>query len=268
MGARSFSSRTWAAIFAVLASACAGNADDDAADPPGGLAEDGSDLNAAETDIALVTSTLVSGTNETTATRSIGDGARAVYFPRGCLTVTRDDATQTVTYGFAGCAGPNGLFRVTGEVKATYRAAPGRMTLELVATGLTVNRAHLDGAATADITAVGPTREMHWKGKLTGTTPRGRSFTRTSDKVLTWKFGERCFAISGTSSGTVRDREIRAEIFDFKRCQLACPEAGGRIVLTNLARGKTITISFDGTNRASYTGPNGENARIPLACQG
>lgn len=269
----------------VLASAACKTKDKDpdpALDDPAGLAEDGSDSNGAESDAELITSTLVAGTvtdgklglasvtdltTDGLSARDLGDGAKAVYFPRGCLTVTHDATAQTVTYGFAGCSGPHGLFRITGEVKATYRATPGRLVLNLVGTDLTVNRAQIDWSATAEITATGAAREMRWKGQLAGTTPRGRTFSRTNDKVVVWRFGERCFALSGTSSGTVRDREIRTEIFDFERCQLSCPEAGGRIVITDVKRSKTVEIAFDGSSRATYTGPNGNSSKFPLACQ-
>jgi len=270
----------------VLASAACKTKDKDPdpllIDDPAGLAEDGSDSNGAETDAELITSTLVAGTvtdgklglasagdltMEGVSTRDLGDGAKAVYFPRGCLTVAHDAAAQTVTYVFASCSGPNGLFRITGEVKATYRTQPGRLELDLVGTDLTVNRAQIDWSANAVITAVGAAREMKWKGQLAGTTPRGRTFSRTNDKVVTWRFGERCFALSGHSSGTVRDREIRTEIYDFKRCQLSCPEAGGRIVITDVKRSKTVEITFDGTSRATFTGPNGNASKLPLACQ-
>src|SRR5262245_59887527 len=62
--------------------------------------EDGSDTSATENDVQLITSSLVSSSPATiglasfTATdlgpRNIGDGANAIYFPRGCLRVETD----------------------------------------------------------------------------------------------------------------------------------------------------------------------------------
>lgn len=247
----------------------------------GALAEDGTDAAAAETDAEVITSSLVSATatggslslasTDLSAgglgERGIGDGAKALYFPRNCLTVTSDEPNKTVTYGFADCAGPNGIFKIRGKITATYAVRGGTLVLNLVGTDLRVNRAVVDWSATAEITANGPAREMRWKGQLSGTTPRGKTFTRTTDKIIKWRFGERCFELSGTSDGTVRDRTLHTEIADFKRCQGSCPENGGRITVTNQDSKLKLEIKFDGTNRAEIVGPKGSTT-LQLACQG
>ena len=129
-----------------------------------------------------------------------------------------------------------------------------------------MNRATVDWTATAEITNTGADRAMHWKGALSGTTARGKTFSRTNEKTVTWRFGERCFGVSGVSEGNVRDRYLRTEIADFRRCQGACPEAGGRITISNEKKLK-VEILFDGTNRATYTSPKGTTT-FDLACQG
>jgi hypothetical protein len=254
---------------------------DATADDAQALAEDGADSAVAETDTEVVTSSLVSATaaggSLTLASTSelalggvgtagLGDGARALYFPKGCLVVTPDATAQTVTYAFTSCAGPNGIFKLTGTIVATYATAPGKLTLNLVGNDLRVNRSVVDWTATAEITNTGADRAMHWKGALSGTTARGKTFSRTNEKTVTWRFGERCFAVSGVSEGNVRDRYLRTEITDFRRCQGACPEAGGRITISNEKKLK-VEILFDGTNRASYTSPKGTTT-FDLACQG
>lgn len=270
-----------ALVLLVALSACKKDKPEETADDPGGLAEDGTDATAVETDAELVTSTLVSGTTagggvglasaddlapSGIGTSDVGDGAKLLFFPRGCLAVAHDAAAQTVTYTFSGCSGPNGLLRITGEVKARYRTAPNQLFLDMTGTDLTVNRATVDWHATADITVNGAARQMAWKGELAGTTARGRSFTRQNQKVVTWRFGERCFGVSGTSSGNVRAKEIKTEISSFRRCQGGCPEAGGRITITDVTKAKTVTIDYDGTDRATYTLPKGDVVKFPLLC--
>ena len=103
------------------------------------LAEDGTDSAVAETDTEVVTSSLVSATAASgsltlastgelglggVGTAGLGDGAKALYFPRGCLTVTADTAAQTVTYAFAGCAGPNGIFKLRERSSRPTRRRP------------------------------------------------------------------------------------------------------------------------------------------------
>lgn len=251
------------------------------ADAPGSLAEDGTDSAAVEIDSEIVTSSLVSATASGglltlastgelgaggTAARGVGDGATAIYFPRGCLGVTSDEAAKTVTYDFKDCAGPNGIFRINGVITATYETGPDKLVLHLVGTDLRINRAIVDWSATAAIAANGPARSMRWRGSLSGTTARGKTFSRTNEKLVTWRFGERCFGVSGVSEGKVRGRYLRTEIADYRRCQGACPEAGGRISISNDANVK-VEIVFDGSNRATFTGPKGTTT-FALACQG
>lgn len=249
------------------------------ADESEALAEDGTDSVVAETDTEIVTSSLVSATatsgsltlastNELglggVGTAGFGDGASALYFPRGCLQATADTVARTVTYVFTNCAGPNGIFKVRGTVVATYATAPGKLTLNLVGNDLLVNRSTIDWTATAEITNTGADRSMHWKGALSGITPRGKTFSRTNEKLITWRFGERCFGVSGVSEGEVRDRFLRTEITGFRRCQGGCPEAGGRITISNENKLK-VDITFDGTKRATFTSPKGQTT-FELAC--
>jgi hypothetical protein len=267
-------------LLVIVASACK----KDGTTPPDPAAEDPRALTesaAAEIDTEVVTSSLVSPTPSSgsltlastgdlagggLATAAVGDGAKALYFPKGCLTVTSDDAAKTVTYDFADCAGPNGIFKIRGRVLATYATAPGVLTLNLVGNDLQVNRSTVDWTAHATISSAGLAREMHWQGTLSGTTARGKTFSRTNTKDVTWRFGERCYGVSGVSEGTVRDRFLRTEITDFRRCQGACPEAGGKITISNAAKLK-VEITFDGTSQATYTTPKG-SVTFDLACKG
>lgn len=273
------------ALLGILLVACkkddAKTPDTATADEAQALAEDGADSAVAETDTELVTSSLVSATaaggSLTLAstsdlglsgigTATLGDGAARLYFPAGCLTVTSDPAAKTATYTFNNCAGPNGIFKIKGSVVATYATAPNKLTLHLVGNDLLVNRASVDWTATAEITNTGADRAMHWKGSLSGITARGKTFSRTNEKTVTWRFGERCFGVSGVSEGNVRDRYLRTEITDFRRCQGACPEAGGKITISNEKKLK-VELLFDGTNRATYTTPKGQLG-FDLACKG
>lgn len=246
------------------------------------LAQDGADTNALEVDHELLSSSLVAASSGGTLSLAssgelggaelvpadVGDGAKSFFFPRGCLTTSHDLATSTVTYDFKDCTGPAGLLRVSGEIKATYKAQPSKLALELVGTGLRINRATADWHATAVITADGVSRTMSWNAQLSGTTARGRDFSRTTQKALLWKVGERCFAASGVSEGNVKGRSLRTEITGYARCQGSCPEAGGKIRITSVTSGKQLVIDFDGTSRATVTGPKGETATVPLACAG
>ncbi len=248
--------------------------DDDSA-----LGEDGTDTSATETDSQLLVSSLVapattsggglalSSTSADLSTSTVGDGAQAFFFPRGCLTTTSDEAASMVTYVFKGCAGPNGLFRVTGTLVAHYTVADRQLTLDITGNDFTLNKATVDYHAAAVITATGPiARTMTWKATMSGMTARGRELTRTVDKTVSWRIGERCFKVDGTSEGDVGKRNLRTVIEGFSRCQGACPENGGKISVTNTDKNKTVTIEFDGTAQATVTPPNGQSFEVPLFC--
>lgn len=271
------------ALSVTLLGACkqdGGKSTEDSADDTTRLAEDGTDSNSVETDTELLTSSLVAASSSSSLSLAsasdlsfdvspadLGDGAKALYFPRGCLDVVNDTAAKKVTYTFSQCTGPSGLFRITGVVSAVYSVSAGTLTLDIVGTQLRVNRATVDWSSHAEITADGVSRSMHWKAQLTGTTPRGREFARSNEKSISWKFGERCFALAGTSEGTVDKRPLRTEVTGFQRCQGACPEAGGRVAFTNLKSNKTIQIVYDGTNRATLIDPKGNETSFALACE-
>ncbi|MBX3189454.1 MAG: hypothetical protein KF819_20690 [Labilithrix sp.] len=265
----------------VALAACSGDKKEPDGDPEESLAQDGADTSTAEIDAEIVTSTLISATASggslTLASApelgggalgpaDVGDGAKVFFFPKGCLDVAHDAAAQTVTYRFNDCAGPNGLFRVRGEIEARYSTAPGKLILNLDGNALTLNNATLDWSATAEITAAGAAREMRWKGQLSGSTARGHALSRTNEKVVSWRFGEPCFAVSGVSQGEVRGRSLQTEITDFRRCRRGCPEAGGKIAITNAQSGAKVEITFDGTNRATYTSARG-SVQFPLLCR-
>lgn len=270
--------------FVVGTAACKKDTTDptvEVADDPSLLAEDGTDSAAAETDAEVLTSSLVSAaaaggslslsstdlTGGTLGAQGVGAGAKAIYRPKGCLSVTADEAAKTVTYAFAGCIGPNGLGRLTGTLVAKYALTADKLTLDIVGTDLTLNRSTIDWTSHAEITATGADRQMTWKATLSGTTARGKDFSRTNEKNVTWRYGEKCFGVSGVSEGNVRGRYLRTEIADFKRCQGLCPEAGGRITISNKNEKVKVEILFDGTSSASFTTPKGAT-RVDLACQG
>jgi hypothetical protein len=249
------------------------------ADDSAVLAQDGTDTSFAESDSELLSSSLVGSSatgsltladadvlaNGDLQTENIGDVAKGFFFPRGCLTVTTDSVAQVATYDFAGCTGPFGLGRITGSLKATYDVTPDTLTLDLVGTNLTMNRATIDWHSHAVIARSGTSRTMTWSAELSGTTARGREFTRTNTKTVTWTVGERCFTLNGTSDGDVKGRNVRTEIVNYSRCAAACPEAGGKITITS---GSTkLEITYDGSSTGTFTSPHG-TASIPLICAG
>jgi hypothetical protein len=278
------------AVSSVSAVGCKGDKDkDDDGDPAvpqededTTFAEDGSDANASDTDAQLVASSLVSSSPGSIGlatfeggelgTEDVGDGVKAVYLPRACVE-GKQTAANEATYTFTSCVGPNGLAGVSGVVIVRFTAEPTKLHLELqygppnADTPFEVNGAQLRGTATAEIAADGPNRTMTWGASLTGKTVRGKSFSYQSTTTVAWTLGEACFSLDGTTEGQVRQRDIKTEVQNFKRCRRGCPEDGGKIIVTNVAKNKVVTIDFDGTSKATFTAPNGKEFDLPLLCK-
>lgn len=240
------------------------------------FAEDGNDASSADTDAQLVASSLVATSpgniglasfdSSDLGTADVGDGVKAVYLPRTCVT-GRQTAPNEATYTFDKCIGPNGLSGVSGTVVAHFTADPTHLHLDLTYNAMKANGAEIDGSATADITANGPSRTMTWGATLDGTTAHNKAFSYHSSHTVSWTLGEACFSLDGTSEGQVRQRDIKTEVQSFKRCRRGCPEAGGKIIVTNVAKNKVVTIEFDGTATAKYITPNGKELPLVLLCK-
>jgi len=272
-----------AVVASVALAGCAAHHTAAADDDTTALAQDGADTSAIENDTETLSSSFIASTGTlglaaagdlgggALGAANLGDAARAMYFPAGCLSVTTDATSRATVYAFDHCTGPYGLLDVTGTVKVTVTPSPStvgnRLELVFVGTGLTVNRATADWSAAANIasTALG-SRTMTWKASLSGTTARGRAFTRTNQKTIAWTVGQDCVLVNGSSDGNVTGRNIHTDVINYSRCKGECPAAGSEIRITNATNGKTVDITCDGGNQATFTGPNGKQTEITLAC--
>jgi hypothetical protein len=241
------------------------------------------DVAGTESDVESLGSSLVDSSGQSVATASTSsagalrlldittsssNGAGSWFQPAGCLQVTIDSTTNTATYVFNACTGPLGLVELDGTVNLTWTAAAGGLTLNYSAQGFTINRATIDSwKATAVVTASGSARHMTWSAQLSGTTGRGRAFTRTNNKTLDWTVGQPCITVSGQSDGTILGVELKTTIDSFSRCTAECPQAGSEISVQNVRSGDTIDIKYSGGANAVLTF-NGRSADIGLACGG
>lgn len=257
------SMRKIALALAFLAAACGGGSSGDDGSSSGTTPPDetenetfataGTDANATESDLQLLSASLLGSTGDLAT-------ADAVPFaPRSCVKMEATRPRQA-TYTFDGCLGPNGLRQVRGVIEASYEARTFSFTLR----GASVNGATVDGTATAAIDVAGANRTMTWSADFRGTTGAGRAFTRTSSSTLRWQLGEACYQLTGASEGTVERRGVKVEVTAYERCRRGCPT--GAIAVTNTANGRSVSLTYDGTNRATYVGLAGREREIALLC--
>ena len=239
------------------------------------------DVAGTESDVESLGTSLVSSDGKSVTTASIGGGSSlqpldntisasngvgSWFPPAGCVQGTIDTTTKTATYVFNACTGPLGLVELDGTVNLTWADSPGSLTVNYSAQGFKINRATIDSwKATAAVTASGSDRHMVYTAQLSGTTARGRTFTRSNDKTIDWTVGQPCVKVSGQSDGTILGVELRTTIDAFSRCAAECPQAGSEITVENVRTGESIDIKYSGGPEAVLT-INGKTSAIGLAC--
>jgi hypothetical protein len=207
------------------------------------------------------------GSGEGLHFNNVGDKAKALFLPAGCLVVTDEPAKMQATYAFTDCTGPYGLVHITGSVIVGYKAPSGtELDLTYTANGLKINGATIDWDASAKITVSGGDNyEMDWTGHFTGTTAKGRTIDRTNTKVYKWTTGVACLSVSGSSDGTVTGHELKTDVINFSKCALACPASGSEIKITDVTANKVYDLKY-GDNTATYTNPAGNSITFKPPC--
>jgi hypothetical protein len=228
------------------------------------------DVNGTESDVQSLSTSLVGSDGQSVATSAdsvtVSTNVGAWFQPAGCIQATVDTTTKTATYVFANCTGPLGLVQLDGTVTVTWTSGAGGLTLSYAAQGFKINGATITSwQATADIVANGNDRHMTWNAQLSGTTARGRTFTRTNDKTIDWTVGQACVTVAGQSDGTITGVELKTTIIAFSQCAAECPQSGSEISVENVADQSTVDIKYDGGPSAVLT-VNGKSTDIALAC--
>jgi hypothetical protein len=198
------------------------------------------------------------------AAASARAGAR--FQPTGCAAVTVSGTTVTTTLN--DCTGRFGLLHVTGTVVSVFSDAADGVHVATTAHALAVNRATLDIDATATITESAGVRTLVVTTNGSGTGPRGHTFTRTGSYTVTRDLATSCITLDGQWQLGVAGASRTTTVSGVGRCDNGmCPEAGGTIVHTGF-RGRTVTLTFNGTAVAGWSSSTGRSGTIDLTCGG
>jgi hypothetical protein len=189
--------------------------------------------------------------------------AAARFQPAGCATVSVSGTTVTTT--LADCTGRFGLLHVTGTVVSVFSDAADGVHVATTATGLAVNHATLNIDASAVITEAAGVRTLVVTTHGSGTGPRGHAFTRDGSYTIARNLTTSCIALDGQWQLGVAGLSRTTTVSGLLRCDGMCPDAGGTIVHTGFS-GRTVTLSFDGTDVASWSSSTGRSGTIDLTC--
>lgn len=254
-----------------LAGGAAGCGRLDADEAAAGEAMDSAEMTQAEG--ALIAAgaeddTVTGGATFTAAglTAAALAGGAARFQPTGCATVSA--VGTTLTYTLTGCSGRFGLAHVTGTLVAVLTDGSDGVDISVSGSGVQVNRATLDLAATAVLSDVGGTRKLVVTTHGEGVGPRGNSFTRDGSYTTTHDPATACLTLDGQWSLEGQGGVGRSTVASgLQRCDGMCPAAGGQIVHTGV-RGRTVTVTFDGSAQAAWSSSTGRSGTVDLTCGG
>lgn len=199
------------------------------------------------------------------------------YWPRGCATATKDPTKKGhVTVQFDHCNGADKLKNLTGSIDAYIKRYGGGLHVEIVSTdSLKSDGAPLEYKAQIDVMYDEDTRQTIWH-QTWKTTDEDRVVSHASSQSMLYSFDQDTFEIcvnaSGVSHTTIQDdsgtitRSIETVLDGFQRCSEQCPTAGS-ITTTGRKNRQSVVISFDGTDKATVTGPRGKTFALPLPCE-
>jgi len=189
--------------------------------------------------------------------------AAARFQPAGCATITVSGTTVTAV--LHDCTGRLGLVHVTGTVVSVFSDVASGVEVVTTARGLAVNRAMIDVDAMATITEQAGVRTLTVATQGSGTGPRGHAFSRAGSYTVTRDLATSCLALNGAWQLSASGLSRTTTVSGLARCEDMCPAAGGSIVHTGF-RGRTVTVTFDGSAVASWSSTSGRSGTIDLTC--
>jgi len=253
-----------ACVLAGVAGAGCGRLDADEA----AASEAADSTEITQNEAALVAAGADDGSAPLTAAALAGGAearAAARFQPAGCATVSV--AGTTVTTTLQDCTGRFGLVHVTGTLVSVFTDAAGGVQVVTTAQGLAVNHAVIDIDATATITEQAGVRTLVVSTHGSGTGPRGHAFTRDGSYTVVRDLATSCISLEGQWQLSAAGLSRTTSVSGLARCDGMCPAAGGTIVHTGF-RGRTVTLTFDGSAVADWSSTTGRSGTIDLTCGG
>jgi len=186
------------------------------------------------------------------AAQAVAEKPTSGLIPAGCATKTL--AANVVTMKLDGCTGPFGKVVMNGTLTATFSKSADDTLHVDVASGsdLVANDRAVTYQAHADVTYDGTTRHLVYQGASSGTTKRGKDFSRQTDLTVDTDTATHCATIDGTSNGSIGKYTIDLTIQGVHGCTGSCPSAGSAHAEISgpLVHDASLDVSFDGSNEA------------------
>jgi hypothetical protein len=189
-----------------------------------------------------------------------------------CVTRAPDpNVPLAVDVTLSGCTGPFGLATLSGHVVVTFsQNADGTLHAHHEGMGLTVGVLAVAFHADADITVSGSTRNVRWTGEWQRYNEAGEMVDHHSDVTIVVDTASHCRDTSGSAVTRVGSREVDSTMDGYRVCVAAdgleqCPL--GTVVHVHEDTGRTVRVTFDGTDVATEQGASWSKA-VLLTCGG
>jgi hypothetical protein len=200
-----------------------------------------------------------------------------LYFqPAGCIVSTRE-APGVWTHVFTNCTGPKGRITYNGTVKSTWTVSANQLEVKHEATNFEAKgpRVTVTFSGSRDVTytrsgtVITKHRVGSWSGTITKNADPSKSapWSHTADFTSTWDSASKCYTRDGEADNSIGGRTFGRKVTGFKVCGgiFACPE-GGELELDRKDGSVKITVTFDGGQDVTITGPRGNSINVKLIC--
>lgn len=188
-------------------------------------------------------------------------------FPASCL--TKQASGETIHAEFDDCTGVFGRVTLRGGMDAVFESTGScRIHADIDDSGdFTANGKPLDYHAEADVLYRDGYRDIDWHADWEGTTRRGRHVEQRSSLNVLAEEETNCLDIVGTTEGRVDRWDFGTTIEELTICPSACPTSGRvEAQLEGEYRDRSLTIEFDGSDRAWVKGWTGREFEVEMVC--
>jgi hypothetical protein len=215
--------------------------------------------------------TLLGSVTSADPASAAGSVAAAQWWPAGCATRTKDASNPLVVHvHLESCTGPFGIRKHTGDITVTFsKNADASLHAEATSANMTINDKPVTFSASRDISVAAGIIDVKGHAAWTREDAAGDTVSHTTNVETKIDVAKKCRTSNGTAVTTVGTREVDSTLTDYEVCRGAdgvdeCPS--GKISHTHKATGRTVSVSFDGSNQATVTGPRGGTAEVTLVC--
>lgn len=219
--------------------------------------------------LATLTATIPLDVPETDMAIAARTAGLAAFGPADCAQIVQTGAAITMT--FTDCNGPYGISGVSGVANLTFAVeALNSVAVVFTATGLSLNGLTLTVNLSGEVAERDSARTWQLVSSSAANAGNGEVLARAGSFTMTR--ADDCVVIDGGWTTSIGTRNWATALSGLSRCGDVCPDAGTVVVTGGDAdvegSASAVTVTFNGTNDASWASSAGGLGQISLVCEG